>query len=238
MTLRSLASGLAPALVLSMTSCSSGGDADEAVQQPAGQEGNPSPLAAVCDADNRGIALPDGFCAIVVVDSLPGARHIDVAPNGDLFVAVRNRRETRNGPIVTGGVAVLRDNDADGRVDEFGRWGVNGGNDVLFTDGYVYHAPDDAVLRYPFTAGSLTPSGPPDTVVSGLPDTRNHTAKSIALGFVGARINHGLHLPVALVNRTRPVIYQREAQTIEPHIAEFPLVHNVSADRLAIPIGR
>jgi glucose/arabinose dehydrogenase len=143
-------------------------------------------MAAHCDPDNGGLTLPDGFCAIVVVDSLPGARHLAVADNGDVFVALRNRRVTRDGPLMTGGVAVLRDTDGDGRADTTEKWGVNGGNDVVLADGYVYLSPDDAVLRYPLTAGSMVPSGGPDTLVSGLPADRNHTAKSIAVAPDGA----------------------------------------------------
>lgn len=148
--------------------------------------GAPSPLAEHCAPDNGGITLPEGFCAIVVADSVPGARHLAVAGNGDVFVALRNRRASRGAPVETGGVAVLRDTNGDGRADAVERWGVNGGNDVLLADGYVYHSPDDAVLRYPLATGAMTPSGGPDTLVSGLPDVANHTAKSIALGPDGA----------------------------------------------------
>lgn len=137
-------------------------------------------LAANCASDNGGITLPDGFCAIVVTEALPGARHVAVADNGDLFVALN---DTRDGP---GGVAVLRDTDGDGVADRTERWGEVGGNDVLLTDGWVYQAPNDGVLRYPIEAGSMTPSGPAETIVTGLPDNLNHTAKSIALGDGGA----------------------------------------------------
>jgi glucose/arabinose dehydrogenase len=148
--------------------------------------GVPSPLAAQCAADNGGLTLPDGFCAIVVTDSLPGARHLAVAENGDLFVARRNMRTSRSAPVTRGGVTVLRDTNGDGRPEVVETWGENGGNDVLLTDFAVFFATNDAILRYPFPAGSLAPSGPPDTVVSGLPDTQNHTAKSIALGDDGS----------------------------------------------------
>jgi len=84
--------------------------------------------------------------------------------------------------VVTGGVVVLRDQDRDGRADEVHRWGENGGNEVLLTDGFLFFATDDAVLRYPMAPGSATPSGPPDTLVAGLPATMNHRAKSLALG--------------------------------------------------------
>lgn len=137
-------------------------------------------LAAHCAPDNGGITLPDGFCAIVVTDELRGARHLVVADNGDVFVALN---DTDAG---AGGVAVLRDTDGDGRADQTERWGVEGGNDVLLADGWVYQAPNDRVLRYPLQAGQMTPSGSPETIVSGLPDTENHTAKSIALGDDGS----------------------------------------------------
>jgi len=144
---------------------------------------NGQAAASCVGADGR-ITLPDGFCAYVVSEGVPGARHIDVAPNGDIFVARRNRRQ--NNQTVPGGVTVLRDTDGDGRANEQAEWGDNGGNEVRLADGFVYFAPDDAVLRYPIEPGSLTPAGPPDTIVSGLPADRNHTAKSLALGADGA----------------------------------------------------
>src|SRR5947209_7183509 len=46
-----------------------------------------------CDADNAGITLPPGFCALVVADLAENgqpapARHMAVMPNGDVFVAI------------------------------------------------------------------------------------------------------------------------------------------------------
>jgi glucose/arabinose dehydrogenase len=134
-------------------------------------------LAANCTPGNGGITLPDGFCAIVVAEDVTGARHITVADNGDVFVALEDT------PTRTGGVAVLRDTDGDGRADEREEWGDAGGNEVLLADGWVYHAPDDRVLRYPLQAGQMTPSGPPETIVSGRPDTLSH---SLALGDDGS----------------------------------------------------
>jgi glucose/arabinose dehydrogenase len=164
-------------VALSLVSCSSGRNPGTAA---AG--GAPSPMASNCAPNNDGLTLPDGFCAIVVADSLPGTRHLEVAANGDVFVALRNVSQGQGQPVLPGGIAVLRDTDGDGHADKIEKWGVNGGNDVVLADGYVYSSPNDAVLRYPIAAGSMTPSGPPDTIVSGLPATGNHTAKSIALG--------------------------------------------------------
>jgi glucose/arabinose dehydrogenase len=165
-------------VAVSLVACSP----TESAKAAAKTGGEASAVAAACAPGNDGLTLPEGFCAVVVVDSLPGARHLEVAANGDVFVSVRNISQGRGQPRLTGGVAVLRDTTGDGRADEIEQWGVNGGNDVVLADGYVYSAPDDAVLRYPIQAGAMTPSGPPDTVVSGLPAVDNHTAKSIALG--------------------------------------------------------
>ena len=51
----------------------------------AGVNGQTRPM---CDPDNGGITLPPGFCALVVADNLGAARHMTVAPNGDLYVAL------------------------------------------------------------------------------------------------------------------------------------------------------
>ncbi len=134
-----------------------------------------------CDPDNGGITLPEGFCAVVVSDSVGRARHIEVAANGDVLLAMNNDR----GPdrsVIPGGVAVLRDTDGDGRADEVFRFGDNGGNEVLLSGEYLYFATDDAVFRYPFPVGSTAPAGPPDTIVSELPDESSHRAKSVAIG--------------------------------------------------------
>jgi glucose/arabinose dehydrogenase len=138
-----------------------------------------------CDPDNGGITLPEGFCALVVADSIGRARHLEVAANGDIFVALQNDRGPERS-VIYGGVVVLRDLDGDGRADEEHRWGENGGNEILLSDDFVYFATDDAVLRYPVPQGSTTPSGLPDTLISGLPATQNHRAKSLALGPQGA----------------------------------------------------
>ena len=138
-----------------------------------------------CDPNNGGLTLPSGFCAVVVADSVGRARHIDVAENGDVVLALANDRGP-NRSVIPGGVAVLRDLDGDGRAEETHRFGENGGNEVLLNGEYLFFATDDAILRYPFPEGAIAPSGPPDTLVSGLPNDANHRAKSLALGPDGA----------------------------------------------------
>ena len=71
-----------------------------------GGGGDASGTASVCDPDDGGLTLPDGFCATVVADSLGQPRHLAVADNGDVYAALR---ETNSG----GGAVALRDTDGD-----------------------------------------------------------------------------------------------------------------------------
>ena len=166
---------LAAAAVIA-TACAGDGDAtrDRATSgDPSGAE--PSALAEHCAPDDGGITLPEGFCAVVVADSLGPARHLDVAPNGDLFVALRGG-EGGSGD----GVVALRDTDGDGSADVREEWGVARGTGLHLRGEHLYFGADDAVIRYPLPEGSLTPGGTPDTIVTGLPDTESHTAKPLA----------------------------------------------------------
>jgi glucose/arabinose dehydrogenase len=156
-------------------------DAPEAAEDVVAT-GEPSEMARFCTPGNGGITLPPGFCAIVVHEGVGLARHIDVAPNGDIFVAIRNGRGD-DGP---GGIVVLRDSDGDGVADQEERWGENGGSEALLHGDHLYFGTDDAILRYSIAEGAMAPSGAPDTIVSGLPADRNHRSKSIAISEDGA----------------------------------------------------
>lgn len=141
-----------------------------------------------CATDLVGIKLPDGFCATVFADSLGPARHMAVAPNGDVFVAISNRGQTR------GGVVALRDSDRDGRADVQRRFGNGGNTGIALANGYLYLDAAPAILRYPLAADQLEPSGPPDTLVTGLP-TGGHGSRTFVIDgtsllvVVGSRTN-------------------------------------------------
>jgi glucose/arabinose dehydrogenase len=126
-----------------------------------------------CDADDGGLQLPDGFCALVVADGLGAARHLDVAPNGDVFVAIRDRRDA------PGAIVALRDTDGDGRADVQERFGQSGGTGIELRGDKLYVAQPSAIVRYPMAPGQLTPSGPPE-VLATLPEQRSHAAKGLA----------------------------------------------------------
>jgi glucose/arabinose dehydrogenase len=129
------------------------------------------------DADNGGIKLPAGFAAITVAD-LPstngGPRHITIAPNGDLYA-----KASRNG------LFALRDADGDGRAEIVEHFGSGGGTGIGVHNGYLYYSTDDAVHRYKLTSGQLVPTGEPETIVSGLPNRRQHSAKGFTFDTQG-----------------------------------------------------
>ena len=137
--------------------------------------------APACAPDNAGLTLPAGFCALVVADSLGAIRHLTVAQNGDLFVALRRGRE------VAGGLIALRDTSGDGSADVRRRFGPEqGGSGIALHQGYLYFGTDDAVIRWPWREGQLEPTGPPDTVARDLTNRRQHASKGIAIGSDGA----------------------------------------------------
>ncbi len=135
--------------------------------------------APVCDSDNGGITLPQGFCALVAADDLGIARHLAVAPNGDLYVALQGNGEK-------GGVMALRDTNADGKFEvkeHFGQGSVTG---IALHNGYLYLAGPNTVIRYKMKPGELKPSAAPETVVMDLPGVRQHGDKGIAFDGMGS----------------------------------------------------
>ena len=170
-------------LAIAVAACGAGSDGgdsqDSGDTSQATMQSTAPQLAgnAGCDGSDLGFRLPEEFCATVFHTGGGRTRHIEVSGAGDVFVGVMRSRDSE-----TQGVLALRDSDGDGVADEENWFGEVPGNEVLLHGGYLYFAPDDAVLRYPIENGSLAPSGDPEVVVSGLPADRNHAAKSIAIG--------------------------------------------------------
>lgn len=115
------------------------------------------------DPDNGGLILPDGFEALVVVDSIGPARHITINDNGDIYVKLRS--STDDGSIVA-----LRDTTGNGKADiieYFGFYDNRGrfetGIDIH--NGYLYFSTNLHVLRKKISPGQLIPDSPLDTLV-------------------------------------------------------------------------
>jgi glucose/arabinose dehydrogenase len=162
-----------PAIVLAGLACA---DAPSAPSDKTVLLARPGTVSDKCDADNGGLILPTGFCAVVVARDVGRARHMAVRPNGDLYVAINN---VPGG--AAGAVLALRDDDGDGRADQMERFGPTGGNGVAWGEGQLFFSPDDRVLRYDFIGNELVPTGGETVVVSGLPDTDDHPRKTVVL---------------------------------------------------------
>lgn len=142
----------------------------------------------VPDPDDGGLILPPGFRALVVADNLvvgkrvgntpERLRHLAIAPNGDIYAKGK-----------FGGIFAMRDTNGDGRMDQFEQFGPgDGGTHIAFHNGWLYHSSRTAVYRYPYVPGELVPSGPMQTLVSGLPAERDHDAKAFAFDDQGGML--------------------------------------------------
>lgn len=166
---RSLALLAAPLL---LAACDGRAGTDAGSPQAAGAA---VATAATCDSADGGLELAEGFCATVVARDIGRARHVAVAENGDLYVALGSDRDGEGG-----GVAALRDTTGDGEADVIVRFGSRGGTGVALRDGWLYFGADDRVVRWRRPEGQLRPEGDPEVVVSDLPSDRSHAAKPLA----------------------------------------------------------
>ncbi|RPA67097.1 cytochrome C [Cyclobacteriaceae bacterium YHN15] len=135
------------------------------------------------DPDNGGLFLPDGFEAVVVVDSIGRARHLAVDQKGDIYVKLRVPDKNGNGLVA------IRDEDNNGKADEvkyFGGYPDTGnyGTGMRIYGGYLYFSTAGEVYRYKMDKDQLLPIGEPELIL--IDDYKNakygyeHIAKPIA----------------------------------------------------------
>lgn len=148
-------------------------------------------LAATAHAQNRlppgmrppgcaaGLQLPTGFCATVFAKDVPGARHIVVAPNGDVFVNTQARGTPAAGAAPPA-IFAFRDTNGDGTADVRERFAEGGGTGIAINSSSLYATVGNMIVRYRLAGGSLSPVGKPDTIVIGLPTT-GHRANNFVL---------------------------------------------------------
>src|SRR4051812_16181737 len=89
-----------------------------------------APGAAKCAPDNAGLKLPAGFCASIFADTVRGARHLVVAPNGDVFVSSQARAGA-------GGVIAFHPENGNAGAPQPFATGFTSSEVALF-DGYLY----------------------------------------------------------------------------------------------------
>lgn len=134
------------------------------------------------DPDNGGLFLPDGFGALVVIDSAGKTRHIAVNENGDIYAKLRTSNDGN------GGTLAMRDVDGDGRVDSTVRFGDyedigQSAVGVQLYNGYLYTSTVRQVLRNKLEPGELVPTSRTEVILTDEnPNVgRNwHTTKPLA----------------------------------------------------------
>jgi glucose/arabinose dehydrogenase len=130
--------------------------------------------------------VPNGFTVSLFASGFLGPRLMRTAPNGDIFVA-----ETEAGRI-----RVIRA--ADGatkpeKVETFAK-GLNGPFGIAFyppgpKPRFIYVAENDAIIRYPYANGDLTPHGEAQPVVAHLPiSAGGHWTRDIVFSPDGTRM--------------------------------------------------
>jgi glucose/arabinose dehydrogenase len=141
-----------------------------------------------CDQDNAGLMLPPGFCASVFADNIGRARHITVAPNGDVYVNTwsSSYTELKNAP--GGYIVALRDTNRDGKADMVQRFGpvhqdgkAGGGTGIAVHRDALYVEDIGKIVRYWLERGQLVPQGKPDVILSGLWTERGHIMHPFAI---------------------------------------------------------
>jgi len=132
--------------------------------------------------------VPQGFSVALFAEGLEHARNMEVAPNGDLFIA-----EPRAGKIT-----VLRDANTDGIADEKFTYidNLNMPHGIAFIDGAVLIGDKTGVRKYPYsTDKKVTPSAsvlltPPEAL--GPTDMRFHWARNVAVHPDGSKFYVGI----------------------------------------------
>jgi glucose/arabinose dehydrogenase len=155
--------------------------------------GATSGAATACAGDNGGITLAAGFCASVFADSVGHARHVVVAPNGDVYVNTWSGTYYPDKSVLPGGfIVALRDTNHDGKADVITRFGATaasggrGGTGIALYHGSLYAEEGAQIVRYKLDSAGGAPTSKPETILSGMPLTGDHPMHPFAIDSSGA----------------------------------------------------
>jgi glucose/arabinose dehydrogenase len=124
-------------------------------------------------SETAGLQLPQGFSASIFYDNLGRARHLSVAPNGDVYVKLSKLKEGK-------GIYRLRDANHDGIAESVSGFGNYIGTGIVVTPNELFASSDNGVFKYKITNNEVdTTSVLP--IVKGLWNKRQHESKSITL---------------------------------------------------------
>jgi glucose/arabinose dehydrogenase len=162
-------------------------------QQPRDRAASPADSISTGSDSGTGITVQQGHQATVLADKIGSARHVAVAPNGDVYVNTWRSPYDTSRQVPPGGyIVALRDTNRDGHADMIERFGStsesgsHGGTGVALRNNALYVESDSAILRYQLKPGELVPSGNPDTIVRGLTTVGGHPMHPIAVDGKGS----------------------------------------------------
>lgn len=126
------------------------------------------------ESTGREVNVLPGFFISVFHDGIgPGARHLVVRENGDVYIARRD-----------GVLFALRDSDGDGTADQSDERRLPISTGLEYQAPYLYFSDDASVSRI-LLRNELMPAGDPETIVSDFPTQSSHASKSLALNSTG-----------------------------------------------------
>jgi glucose/arabinose dehydrogenase len=141
-----------------------------------------------CDGGNAGLTLLPGFCASVFADDLGRARHLAVAPNGDVYVNTWSSSYTDLKNAAGGYIVGLRDTNRDGKADQVERFGPvhqdgkpGGGTGIAVHRDALYAEDTGKIVRYRLDGETLVPKENPEIILSGLWTERGHIMHPFAI---------------------------------------------------------
>jgi len=119
--------------------------------------------------------VPDGFSINAYASGIENARMLLFTPTGDLLVSA-----PRTGTVWL----VERDANGDGVSDGTHElmYNLYQPHGLALHDGWLYVAETNAVLRVRFDPATRTVAGPPDRIITGLPDGGNHWTRTVHVG--------------------------------------------------------
>jgi glucose/arabinose dehydrogenase len=121
------------------------------------------------------VTVPAGFSTTIFAGGLGKARHIAVAPNGNVYVKLDSKKSGKT-------IALLKDTNGDGVADGEAEFGDFKGTGIAIKNGYLYATSNEEVYRYKLNAdGTVSNPNNPEKIVTGLIARGEHEAKPIAL---------------------------------------------------------
>ncbi|HYK44311.1 MAG TPA: PQQ-dependent sugar dehydrogenase [Parafilimonas sp.] len=126
------------------------------------------------DANNAGLKLPAGFVALKVADGLGAARHLAVAPNGDIFVKLEGLKSGKS-------IYWLHDANKDGRAEQKTGFAKYIGTGMYIKGNYLYASSNTDIYRYKLDDSFRPDTAHPEKIVTGLLARHQHESKSIVL---------------------------------------------------------